>query len=115
MELGLADIVEPVQVGAPDSRVQGCQGPETCPGLGRPLRFLTGLCQDERVACPLRRAPGLLRGVAGPALGEHLQADALELARVPEALLDAVRPSRQSVIAQLGLLLGSGSLLPEWP
>ena len=47
VELGLADIVAPAQVGAPDSRVQGCQGPETCPGLGRPLRFL-GRSPSER-------------------------------------------------------------------
>ena len=38
MELGLADIVAPAQVGAADSRVQGFQGAQSSPGLGRPLQ-----------------------------------------------------------------------------
>ena len=38
VELGLADIVAPAPVGAADSRVQGFQDTEPCPGLGRPLQ-----------------------------------------------------------------------------
>ena len=35
VELGLADMVAPAPVGAADSRVQGFQDTEPCPGLGR--------------------------------------------------------------------------------
>ena len=54
LELGLADIVAPAQVGTTDLRVQGSQGPKPSPGLGRSLRFLTGPCQDEGVGGALR-------------------------------------------------------------
>ena len=38
VELGLADMVAPAPVGAADSRVQGFQDTEPCPGLGRTLQ-----------------------------------------------------------------------------
>ena len=87
VELGLADMVAPAPVGAADSRVQGFQDTEFYPGLQRPLRLLAGPGQDEGVGGALRRSPALLSGVA-PALGEHLQRVGLELAGVPEDLLE---------------------------
>ena len=110
VELSLADIVAPAQVGAADSRVQGFQGAQSSPGLGRPLRLFPGPGQDEGVGGAFCCSPGFLGRIADPPLGEHLQRVGLEPAGVLEDGLDSVCSGRHVVI-----LLVSASLLPESP
>ena len=92
--------------GSPASVAQ-CRSQESAPAPRR-----SGPAQQHPVACfvPL----GLLGGVAAPLLGKHLQRIRLR-SRVPEDLLDAVRPGRHGALKRTTKSNPSKSRKPPWP
>ena len=69
VEFGLADMVAPAPVGAADSRVQGFQDTEPCPGLGRSFQSSPVLARMRASAVRFVAPQALLSGVADPAPG----------------------------------------------
>ena len=113
VELGLADIVAPAPVGAADSRVQGFQDTEPCPGFGRPLQSSPVLARMRAsavrfVAPQLFSAALRLPWVSISSASawssrasrkiSSIQRVGLELAGVLEDLLDAVGAGGHGVI-----------------